>query len=148
MRLLSVALLGIVINLSLIASAQGGHKIHRAVPKPTRGLSTRNVGLASWYGKHEQGRKMANGQRFDRHKFTAASRTVPLGTNIRVTNTKTGLSTTVTITDRGPWVKTRILDLAEAPAKEIGCDGLCSIVYTYTPNIDVQPLEIATEIEP
>jgi rare lipoprotein A len=146
MRVLFTALLGAVISLSTVVYAQGGHKTHHVVPKHGKALAG-PIGYASWYGKHEQGRRMANGQRFDRHRFTAASRTLPLGTNIRVTNLKTGRSAVVTITDRGPWVKTRILDLAEAPAKYIGCDGLCRIVYTAKPEIDVQPPDLTLEIE-
>jgi rare lipoprotein A len=91
---------------------------------------TAHAGLASWYGEHEQGHRMANGQRFDRRRFTAASRSLPFGTRLMVTNRTNHRSTVVTITDRGPWVKTRILDLAEAPARHIGCSGVCLIQYS------------------
>ena len=102
-----------------------------APPTPPHHATSRAAGsgLASFYGKREQGRRMANGQRFDRLKFTAASRTLPLGTWIEVTNHKTGLSTEVEITDRGPWVSTRILDLAEAAAEAIQCSGVCKVQY-------------------
>jgi rare lipoprotein A len=78
------------------------------------------VGTASWYGQQHQGRKMANGQRFDRHKLTAASWDFPLGTTLRVVNMKNGYSVVVTITDRGPNHRLhRILDLSEAAATNL-----------------------------
>src|SRR5690242_19608344 len=81
----------------------------------------RYIGTASWYGKQHQGRKMANGQRFDREKLTAASWYFPLGSAIRVVNVKTGESVVVTITDRGPNLRLhRILDLSEAAARQLG----------------------------
>jgi len=82
------------------------------------------LGTASWYGEQHQGRKMANGQRFDRHKLTAASWYFPLGTVIRVVNVKNGESVVVTITDRGPNLRlNRILDLSEAAAERLGYVG-------------------------
>src|SRR5713101_2240348 len=84
-------------------------------------LKTQYIGTASWYGADRQGRKMANGQRFDRHKFTAASWYFPLGTTIRVVNVKNGESVEVTITDRGSNLRLhRILDLSEAAAERLG----------------------------
>jgi rare lipoprotein A len=78
------------------------------------------IGIASWYGQRHQGRKMANGQRFDRHKLTGASWYFPLGTPVRVVNTKNGESVLVTITDRGPDLRLhRILDLSEAAAERL-----------------------------
>jgi peptidoglycan lytic transglycosylase len=82
------------------------------------------IGTASWYGGQHQGRKMANGQRFDRHKLTAASWYFPLGTTIRVVNVENGESVVVTITDRGPNLRLhRILDLSEAAAECLGYVG-------------------------
>ena len=79
------------------------------------------VGIASWYGLQHQGRKMANGKRFDRRKLTAASWYVPLGTVLRVVNLENGTSVTVTVTDRGPNLRLhRILDLSEAAARQLG----------------------------
>jgi rare lipoprotein A (peptidoglycan hydrolase) len=87
-------------------------------------LKTRYIGTASWYGAKHQGRKMANGQRFDRHKLTAASWYFPLGTKIRVVNVKNGESVVVTITDRGPNFRLhRILDLSQAAAERLGYVG-------------------------
>jgi rare lipoprotein A len=84
-------------------------------------LKTRYIGIASWYGKERQGRKMANGQRFDCYKLTAASWYFPLGTTIRVANVKNGESVIVTITDRGPSRRLhRLLDLSKAAADRLG----------------------------
>ncbi len=83
-------------------------------------FKTKYIGTASWYGAQHQGRKMANGQRFDRHKLTAASWYFPLGTEIRVVNVKNGESVMVTVTDRGPNLRlNRILDLSEEAARRL-----------------------------
>jgi rare lipoprotein A len=84
--------------------------------------STRQVGLASWYGKHHQGRKTASGERFSRGQLTAAHRSLPLGTKVKVTNLRTKQQVVVKITDRGPYGggKRRIIDLSEAAAKRLG----------------------------
>jgi rare lipoprotein A len=80
-------------------------------------------GLASWYGYPHHGRITASGRRFDMNELTAAHRTLPLGTRLRVTNLLNGRSVTVTITDRGPFVKNRVIDLSYAAAREIGMIG-------------------------
>jgi rare lipoprotein A (peptidoglycan hydrolase) len=77
-------------------------------------------GVASWYGYPHHGRITASGRRFDMYELTAAHRTLPLGTRLRVTNLIGGRSVIVTITDRGPFVKNRIIDLSYAAAREIG----------------------------
>ena len=100
--------------IGLVASLLWGAPMF-AQPKP------KYVGVASWYGEHWQGRKMANGQRFDYHSLTAASWYFPLGTLIRVMNVKTGESVIVTITDRGPSVRLhRLIDLSKAAAGVLG----------------------------
>lgn len=73
-------------------------------------------GIASWYGREEQGKLTADGEHFDRHQFTAASRRLPFNTIVRVTNRDNGRSVQVRINDRGPFVRARILDLSEAAA--------------------------------
>jgi rare lipoprotein A len=73
-------------------------------------------GIASWYGREEQGKPTASGEVFDRHEFTAASRHLPFNTIVRVTNENNGRSVKVRINDRGPFVKSRVLDLSEAAA--------------------------------
>ena len=76
--------------------------------------------MASWYGQEFSGRRTASGAAFDPRGFTAAHRTLPLGTMIRVTNPRTGASVLVTVTDRGPFRSHRELDLSKAAAREVG----------------------------
>jgi rare lipoprotein A len=78
------------------------------------------VGLASWYGPPYSGRKGADGTVYDQNAMTAAHLTLPLGTAVRVTNLTTNQSAIVRITDRGPFVRGRIIDLSLAAAKAIG----------------------------
>lgn len=89
------------------------------------------TGMASFYGDELQGHKTASGRRFDARAFTAASLTLPLDSKAEVTSLKTGLSITVTITDRGPFSKARVIDLSRAAAEEIGItarEGLGMVV--------------------
>jgi rare lipoprotein A len=76
-------------------------------------------GEASWYGKGFHGKKTASGEKFDQDGLTAAHPTLPLGTEVTVTNLETGKSVDVEITDRGPYTKGRDLDLSKKAAKEI-----------------------------
>jgi rare lipoprotein A len=76
--------------------------------------------VASWYGEPFHGRLTASGERYNMHGFTAAHRSLPFGTRLRVTHPKTGQSSLVTVTDRGPFVRGRHLDLSYGAAKEIG----------------------------
>ena len=78
------------------------------------------VGTASWYGPNFHGGKTANGEYYDMTTYTAAHKTLPMNTMLRVTNLKNGLSTIVRINDRGPFVQNRIIDLSEAAARDIG----------------------------
>jgi peptidoglycan lytic transglycosylase len=80
-------------------------------------------GNASWYGVPYHGRKAANGEIYDMYKLTAAHRTLPFETIVRVTNLRNGKQTQVRITDRGPFVEGRIIDLSLAAAREIDMVG-------------------------
>ena len=77
-------------------------------------------GVASWYGPPYHNRQGANGKIFDQNAMTAAHRTLPMGSLIVVTNEKTGQSATMRVTDRGPFVQGRLLDLSKASAKATG----------------------------
>jgi rare lipoprotein A len=84
-------------------------------------VKTRQVGLASWYGSRHQGRKTASGEPFSRKQLTAAHRSLPLGTKVKVTNLRTKQQIVVKINDRGPYAGgRRIIDLSEGAAKRIG----------------------------
>jgi len=76
------------------------------------------TGLASWYGGPYHNRRASNGEIYDMNAPTAAHRTLPFNSIVRVTNLKTGSSTLVRITDRGPFVENRIIDLSMAAARE------------------------------
>jgi rare lipoprotein A len=80
-------------------------------------------GNASWYGVPFHGRRASNGEIYDMYKLTAAHRTLPFETMVRVTNTNNGKSTVVRITDRGPFVDNRIIDLSLAAAREVDSIG-------------------------
>jgi len=77
-------------------------------------------GMASYYGRELAGNRTASGERFDPSDLTAAHRTLPLGSKVRVTNPRTGESVIVRINDRGPFHSNRLIDLSEAAAREIG----------------------------
>ncbi|WP_187262243.1 septal ring lytic transglycosylase RlpA family protein [Pontibacter beigongshangensis] len=76
-------------------------------------------GQASYYSKKLQGRKMANGQPYRHNKLTAAHRTLPFGTRVKVTSLKSNKTVKVTITDRGPFVKGRVIDLSGSAASRL-----------------------------
>jgi rare lipoprotein A len=80
-------------------------------------------GNASWYGVPFHGRRASNGEIYDMYKLTAAHRTLPFETMVRVTNVGNGKSAVVRITDRGPFVDNRIIDLSLAAAREIESVG-------------------------
>ncbi len=90
-----------------------------APPTPAGPLRTIEEGNASWYGVPYHGRKAANGETYDMYKLTAAHRTLPFETIVRVTNLSNGRHTQVRITDRGPFVEGRIIDLSLGAAREI-----------------------------
>lgn len=77
-------------------------------------------GGASWYGPGFHGKKTASGQKFNQNAMTAAHKSLPFGTVVKVTNERTGKSINVTINDRGPFHKGRIIDLSKAAAAKLG----------------------------
>jgi rare lipoprotein A len=106
------------------ASAENG--THKA--KAKHGA---RVGIASVYSDKFKGRTTASGQTFKQDKLTAASRELPLDSKAKVTNLKTGRSTEVTITDRGPFKKGRTIDLSKTAARKIGVtkkNGIAPVV--------------------
>ena len=77
-------------------------------------------GGASWYGPGFHGRRTANGESFNAGAMTAAHRSLPFGSRVRVVNEATGNSVVVRINDRGPFVHNRVIDLAKSPAQALG----------------------------
>jgi rare lipoprotein A len=108
------------------------------IPTPRAGVPFEE-GKASWYGAPFHGRQASNGEIYDMNKLTAAHRTLPFNTMVRVTNLNNGKSTTVRITDRGPFVDNRIIDLSYAAAREIESVG---------PGVVPVRLEILSAIDP
>jgi rare lipoprotein A len=119
----------VLIAAVIIASACGPSRTAHGKPfTPKRGV-TRPVdrsegsvqhGKGTWYGADWHGRPTASGERFNRWKMTAAHKTLPMNTIVRVTNEKNGRSVTVRINDRGPYGKGRIIDVSEAAAGKLG----------------------------
>lgn len=90
-----------------------------AAAAEARSRCAATIGIASWYGYHWEGRKTASGERFHALAETAASLTLPLGSWVRVTNLANGRSDVVEITDRGPYVRGRIVDLSLGTAMRL-----------------------------
>lgn len=81
------------------------------------------TGQASWYGRHHHGKRTASGEIYDMNKLTAAHRTLPLGTRVLVTNLENGRSVEVRVNDRGPFARSRVIDLSYAAARRLGAVG-------------------------
>lgn len=108
-------LLGLTIAVAAITSASAkpytikGQAYHPLSKNAAAGFT--QTGKASWYGGFFNGRKTASGKIYNVNELTAAHKTLPFGTKVLVTNTKTGKSVNVVITDRGPFAKGKIIDL-------------------------------------
>jgi rare lipoprotein A len=108
-------------NSDVGASDETSSRTTAAATRPQPDLSGRTrFGDASFYAKKFAGREMADGDKMDPYGDNAASKTLPLGTRAKVTNIATGQSAVVTIQDRGPYVKGRIVDLSPSTAQTIG----------------------------
>ncbi len=126
--------LGCFVVLIVLTGCGGGSKAYKVNTKPytvagttyyplkaAKGFS--ETGVASWYGKKFHGRKTASGERYNQNKMTAAHRTLPFGTRVRVKNRDNGKSVVVTINDRGPFKKGRVIDVSRAAAKNLDMIG-------------------------
>lgn len=87
------------------------------------------VGVASFYGGRHHGGPTASGERFNQNAMTAAHRTYPLGTRVKVTNLSNGKSVTLRINDRGPYIRGRIIDVSRGAAAQLGfiANGLAKV---------------------
>jgi rare lipoprotein A len=143
-------LLGIGLVLPASARTNRVHKTHRKhsrrhvhiprmlptfIPAAREGYTTVLRGRASWYGRRFQGRRTSSGERFNRHEYTCAHKTLPFGTRLRVTNVNNGVSVVVRVSDRGPFRHERIIDLAEVAARPLGLveAGAASVVAEVVP---------------
>jgi rare lipoprotein A len=109
------------------------------IPPPPAPVGYTEEGNASWYGNPFNGRRASNGEIYDMYKLTAAHRTLPFETMVQVTNLNNGKTTTVRITDRGPFVDNRIIDLSQAAAREIESigPGVVPVRIEVLGNVDV-----------
>jgi rare lipoprotein A len=112
MKLLAILAAGLILLASPIADAK-------------------ERGVASWYGPREHGRVMANGTRFNQWGLTVAHRTLPLGTVIRVHNPANGATIRAVVTDRGPYIRGRFLDVSRGIARILDIEdaGLARLEY-------------------
>jgi len=109
--------LALLVLVALLGVACGGKKAPSTTP--TKGKHYTETGVASWYGKKYHGRVTASGERYDMNDLTAAHRTLPFGVVVKVVNLGNGRSVKVRITDRGPFVDGRIIDLSKGAAKKL-----------------------------
>ncbi len=127
--------LGVGLVLPASARTKRVHKVHRkhtrrrahvapvlptVIPAAREGYTTVLRGRASWYGPRFQGRRTSSGERFNRNEYTCAHKTLPFGTRLRVTSLTNGVSVVVRVSDRGPFLHQRIIDLAEIAARPMG----------------------------
>ncbi len=121
---------GVVIALVLLGVALLTTSGAKASPLPDGSVSFTERGIASWYGPGFHGKLTASGEVFDQRALTAAHKTLPHGSVVRVTDEATGRSVVVKINDRGPFKPGRIIDLSERAAEELGSKekGLADVV--------------------
>jgi len=122
----------VMLAVAMLAASCAERKVPQAAPVPAAATAVppalpapatriyRETGTASWYGRESHGRTTASGEVFDMYGLSAAHRTLPLGTVLRVTNLDNYKSVTVKVNDRGPFVKNRIIELSYGAAKELG----------------------------
>jgi rare lipoprotein A len=126
--------LAAALSLALLVGACARSRHESAVPPPTAPVAPAAIapqrepravatGTASWYGRPHHGRRTASGEPFDMNALTAAHRTLPLGTRVRVTNLDNGRVVEVRINDRGPTRTDRIIDLSYGAARALGAVG-------------------------
>jgi peptidoglycan lytic transglycosylase len=111
------------------------------LPSPASESRISQTGIASWYGPGFHGKATASGVIYNQNDLTAAHQTLPLGTRVMVTNLDTGNSAEVTINDRGPFAKGRIIDLSYGAGKALGMIGPGTIP------VRVEVLESSSEIQ-
>lgn len=123
-RILAANLILVLISLAGCATATRPPSVPVPAPAPAQPQGERpfftQTGLASFYGGAQDGNRTASGERFNQLHFTAAHRTLAFGTVVRVTNLANGRIVKVSINDRGPNVKDRIIDLSMAAARALG----------------------------
>jgi len=119
MRVFSAMMMPVLLTVS--AAAQEVEVTHNPIADIVDETETEiGGGVASYYGNELAGNRTASGERFDPGQLTAAHRSLPFGSRVRVTNTSNGDSVIVRINDRGPFARGRVIDVSHAAAREIG----------------------------
>lgn len=128
-KLLTITLLTSTLSVGLLGEAFAANSTTRlnqrqplssSLQETSSQLVARMRGRASWYGSRFQGRRTASGERFNAYALTAAHRSLPFGTKVRVTNLRNNRAVIVRINDRGPYSGGRVIDLSKAAAQAIG----------------------------
>lgn len=123
-------MLGVAMGVTAtLSAAPAAHDMQRPPASPSIAAARPwyQVGRASWYGGHFNGKRTASGQRYNENRLTCAHRSLPLGTWVRVTNLQNHRSTLVQVTDRGPFVKNVLLDLSHAAARKLGFSSVAKV---------------------
>lgn len=112
---------GILSPIFAVAGESSAKDIYSAVQSSSSSIRKRpiQIGIASWYGPGFYGKTMANGKPYNREALTIAHRTLPLGRVVHLRNLENGKTLIVKVTDRGPYIPGRIVDLSEAAAKRL-----------------------------
>jgi rare lipoprotein A len=111
------------------SSERGTARIERIAPGGARAARAVQEGVASYYARSLHGRRTASGERYDHGGLTAAHRSLPFGTLVRVVNERNGRSVVVRVNDRGPHVRGRVLDLSGEAARRLGVGGTARVRY-------------------
>lgn len=136
-HIMGIISLTLILGMFTIPTVDAKEKKHHIVTKISQNKAKKHntkkpaqiIGIASWYG-YESGPRTANGDKFDPKKMTAAHRTLPFGTIVKVVNLENNKSVMVKINDRGPHIKNRVLDLSKYAAKAIGLTGIGKVSIT------------------
>ena len=120
-------ILVVFIGISLASPAAALFAKETPSHKSRTAHSKQMTGIASYYGGKFHGRRTASGEIFNKNAMTAAHRSLPFGTKVKVTNLRNGRTVLVRVNDRGPHVRGRIIDLSQAAAKKIGLKGLVRV---------------------
>jgi rare lipoprotein A len=136
MKIATWLALGLILGLSNLPPAMARERQRDHVSKPSIHVSQAlrpQRGRASFYANRFHGRRMANGRRFDRNSNAAASRSLPLGTQAHIRNLENGRTTLVTIQDRGPALRNRVLDVSPSTATQLGMREQGTAMVEITP---------------
>jgi peptidoglycan lytic transglycosylase len=118
-RAASLLLLLVVAAVGCAKTVPAASTVREVPAGPRAGVAAVYEGKASWYGREQHGHLTANGEHFNMYALTAAHRTLRMNTQVRVINLRNGRSTIVRINDRGPYSRSRIIDVSYAAAKQL-----------------------------